>query len=254
MSRKTSHLAIPKREMSILRELMVNATRSCSQLAQANSGSPCGIAQVKPAGSKTCKHTYIVALGVLDKDKLQSPVDLGGSGDGRDFDGVDIGTGKAEWQAGGSSRTKFVGKILKLIKVIGVLRFPVNPVLHLSDAARNITLSEGDVIPCNENVCAICNREYVIKRRQEAVAVTQVRTSRFFPRSFFGDATARILVASGRLLRSLSSCTRYTHGPLHCVLCFKPWSIPIPDPQPVALEGSPRRSTFENGKRERRDL
>lgn len=109
---------------------------------------------------------------------MDGPIDMGGGGDGEEFAGVEIGTGRAEWGAGGETRSRFVDKILYLLKVVGVLRFPVNPNLHLSDAAKHNVLREGDVIPCHENVCAKCNREYIIKDKQQVLAVTQVSISR----------------------------------------------------------------------------
>ena len=97
---------------------------------------------------------------------------------------VEVGTGRAEWNVGGERKTSFSRKMKQLMKTIGVLRFPVNPKHHLSAGARQI-LVEGSDIPCPENVCAACLRDYVVLDRQEAIAVRQVRHSPLVATVFF---------------------------------------------------------------------
>lgn len=89
------------------------------------------MASKKPNGLKRCHHTSIVGLGVLG-GHFEKSKGVDGEGDRS----KDVGTGKAEWDAGGERKTSFTQKILQLMKVIGVLRFPVNPVAHLSARAQ----------------------------------------------------------------------------------------------------------------------
>lgn len=97
---------------------------------------------------------------------------MDGGGDGEGESGRDVGTGKAEWEAEGGRKTDFTAKILHLMKVIGVLRFPVDPERHLSARARE-ALVEGSEIPCHESVCAECGRDYGVTQKQEGIAVRQ---------------------------------------------------------------------------------
>lgn len=115
----------------------------------------------------------VVGLGVLGEHfKNSMGVDGGGNGEGGSS--VDVGTGRAEWDAGTERKRVFSEKIKQLMKVIGVLRFPVNPKHHLSARAREI-LVEGSEISCHENVCAECDQDYVVVKRQKAIAIRQVR-------------------------------------------------------------------------------
>ena len=59
-----------------------------------------------------------------------------------DFAGVEVETARAEWENG--RRSACTGKVLYLLKVMGVLKFPVSPADHLSRFARNI-VGEGRV-------------------------------------------------------------------------------------------------------------
>ena len=127
------------------------------------------MASKKPDGLKRCDHTSIVGLGVLG-EHFEKCMGVDGEGDRS----KDVGTGKAEWDAGGERKMTFTKKILRLMKVIGVLRFPVNPVAHLSPRADK-PLVGGSEIPCHESVCAECGLDYDVLVPQDAIAVRQVR-------------------------------------------------------------------------------
>lgn len=160
---------------------------------QANSGAACSVAHSKPDGQKKCQHTLVVGLGVLG-DHFKNSMGVDGGGNGEGGRSVEVGTGRAEWNAGGERKTSFSRKMKQLMKIIGVLRFPVNPKHHLSARARQILVGGSD-IPCHENVCAACLRDYVVLGRQEAIAVRQVRHS-----PLVATASFFFVVCSGHLI------------------------------------------------------
>lgn len=125
---------------------------------------------------KTCPHTLIVGLSVLGdkyttngKGPLEDPVVEGEQGD---VAGVEVGTAKAEWE--NSRRSAYTGKILYLLKVMGVLKFPVSPEDHLSEFARNTMLQKDNLILCHESVCSSCEQELLVTEEKHVLAVTQV--------------------------------------------------------------------------------
>ena len=89
-----------------------------------------------------------------------------------DDGGVEVGTAKAEWE--NSRRSAYTGKILYLLKVMGVLKFPVSSLDHLSYFARNTVLQEGSLLLCHESVCASCEQELLVTEEKDVFAVTQV--------------------------------------------------------------------------------
>lgn len=143
---------------------------------QANSGAACSEASSKRRGLKTCVHTNIVGIGVLGEHyKSNMSVDESGDGGvGDDAEREEVGTAKVEWAAGGTRQLSFVSKVMQLMKIIGVLRFPVNPTPHLSAKAKESVLVDGSVIPCQESVCPKCLKKYEFVKRKGAIAVTQV--------------------------------------------------------------------------------
>lgn len=171
-------------------------SNSLSYAHQGCSGDPCGIANltgdwVPPL--EICPHTHIVGFAVLGNQYANFKEIPDDYSDQIDIDGKTMGSAKAEWRDGGDGssdgggdsgdggsdgdgdgRTTFTGKILHLLKVTGVLKFPVNPVSHLSDAASKTVLGEGSLIPCHESVCSVCGEELLVTEHKDGVAVTQV--------------------------------------------------------------------------------
>lgn len=92
--------------------------------------------------------------------------------DDRDADSSDKGihTGKAEWE---HNRPLFMVKVNQLLKIWGV-KFPVNPIPHLSATRKRGLLREGSVISCLEDVCAVCSEQYKFLRNVKATALIPV--------------------------------------------------------------------------------
>lgn len=87
---------------------------------------------------------------------------------------VPVGPGLADWARGDTPKATFVEKILRLVKIAGVLKFPVSPMKNVSAPARNAGLDTVRVISCHESVCARCSRDYVVKDKLDAIALRQV--------------------------------------------------------------------------------
>lgn len=151
---------------------------------------------------ETCPHTHIVGLALLGdqyasgKDAPPSDPDEDEYKDQIDVAGKDTRSAKAEWKDGdkgkgegegeeGDGRAAFTGKVLHLLKVMGVVKFPINPYPHLSKDARSWVLERGTLLSCHESVCSACGEDLLVTEHKDAVAVPQVR----FPRT-----TAPVLV------------------------------------------------------------
>lgn len=134
---------------------------------QANSGGPCSVASSKKGQGKTCVHTHIVGLAVLG-DSYGAAEEI----DEKSTDDAAIGLGQAAWLNDEAGVSK---KILRLLKIQGVLKFPVEAIEHLSDAARVDVVEKGSLIPCHENFCAICKEVYDKFPETIATALCPVR-------------------------------------------------------------------------------
>lgn len=138
--------------------------------AQANSGGPCGIASAKRAGLKTCPHTHIVGLAVLGDGYATGDQEV--EEHEEHVVGKEAGTARAEWA--GPTRSAFTSKMLHLLKVMGVLKFPIEPEAHLSDHALNTVLVGDSLITCHESVCSVCEKAMSVTENKPGIAVTQV--------------------------------------------------------------------------------
>ena len=140
---------------------------------QAYKGRPCGTAKHE---GKICLHTHIVALAVLGRvcggtGPANSDDDDTGGG-GVDPGGEEMGTGKGEWKR---NKSLFMTKVNQLLKIWGAVKFPVNPIPHLSQAGKRGLLREGSVLSCLEDVCEVCDGPFQTLRNVNATALVPVR-------------------------------------------------------------------------------
>lgn len=96
----------------------------------------------------------------------------GGRGSGVDSRGEGVRTGKGEWKR---NQPLFVQKVKRLLKIWGAIKFPVNPIPHLSPAGKRGLLREGRVFSCLEDVCTMCDGPYSALRNLTATALIPVR-------------------------------------------------------------------------------
>ncbi|CAM9172800.1 unnamed protein product, partial [Laminaria digitata] len=79
-----------------------------------------------------------------------------------------VGTGKSAWK---HNKPLFMAKVTQLLKMWGAVKFPVNPIPHLSQAGKRGLLREGSVFSCLEDVCVVCAGRYSILRNASATAL-----------------------------------------------------------------------------------
>ena len=140
-----------------------------SSRGQANRGRPCGMAR---HGDKKCPHTHIVALAVTGSAYgSTAPANSDDDGGGVDSGDEGVGTGKEEWKR---NKSLLMVKVKQLLKIWGAIKFPVNPIPHLSQAGKRGLLEKGSELSCLENVCAVCVGPYRILRNVNATALIPV--------------------------------------------------------------------------------
>lgn len=96
--------------------------------------------------------------------------DNGGGADSGDGEGV-VGTGTWAWK---HQKPLFMAKVKRLLKILGAIKFPVNPIPHLSRDGKRGMLGEGSVLSCLEDVCAVCAGPYARLRNVSAKALIPV--------------------------------------------------------------------------------
>lgn len=114
-----------------------------------------------------------MALGVTGSAHGSTAAPASSDDDGGGVDSGDEGvrTGTEEWKR---NKSLLMAKVKQLLKIWGAVKFPVNPIPHLSQAGKRGLLGEGSVFSCLEDACAVCAGRYQVLRNVNATALTPV--------------------------------------------------------------------------------